>query len=145
MSLISPEGGVGLKALDEFCVGGGELVRAEGFAGDPGEGVAVDWLGFAGDEGAVEEAEADGFFGIGVGDFFDLRADGDFDGEFFAEFADEAVFEGFSGFDFAAGEFPEEAEVVAGAPLGDEELAGAEDEAGGDIDRSVYPVVYLSF
>ena len=107
-------------------------------ARDPGEGVAVDGLGFARQEIAVEEAEADGFFGIGVGDFFELRADGDFDGEFFAEFADEAVFEGFVGFDFAAGEFPKEAQVIAGAALGDEEFAGPEDEAGGDIDGFVH-------
>jgi hypothetical protein len=69
-----------------------------------------------------------------VCDLFDLRADGHVDTEFFAEFADEAVFEGFVGFDFATGEFPEEAEVIAGAALGDEELASAEDQAGGDID-----------
>ena len=87
----------------------------------------MDRLGFAGDEGAVEEAEADGFFVIGVGDFFDLGADADLDAEFFAEFANEAVFEGFVGLEFAAGEFPEEAEVIAGAALGDEELAGTED------------------
>jgi hypothetical protein len=86
----------------------------------------------------VEEAEADGFFGVSVGDFFDLVSDGDFDAEFFAEFADEAVLESFAELDFAAGEFPEAAEVIAGAALGDEELAGAEDEAGGDIDDFVH-------
>ena len=36
----------------------------------------------------MEEAEADGFFGVSVGDFFDFVSDGDFDAEFFAEFAD---------------------------------------------------------
>ena len=107
-------------------------------AGDPSEGVAVDGLGIAGVEGAEEEPEADGFFGIGVGDFFDLFSDGDFDAEFFAEFADEAVLEGFVGLDLAAGEFPQEAEVIAGAALGDEKFAGAEDEAGGDIDDFVH-------
>ena len=86
----------------------------------------------------MEEAEADGFFGVSVGDFFDLVSDGDFDAEFFAEFADEAVLESFAELDFAAGEFPEAAEVIAGAALGDEELAGAEDEAGGDIDDFVH-------
>jgi hypothetical protein len=96
-------------------------------------------LGFAAGEGAVEEAEADSFFGVGVGDFFDLAADGDFDAEFFAEFAGEAVFEGFTRLEFAAGEFPEATEVIAGAALGDEKLAGAEDEAGGDIDDLVHP------
>ena len=100
--------------------------------------MAVDGLRFAGLEGALEEAEADGFFGIGVGDFFDLVTDGDLDADFFAEFADEAVFEGFVGLDFAAGEFPEEAEVIAGAALGDKELAGAENQAGGDINGFVH-------
>ena len=125
---------IGLEAVDELGVSGGKLIGGEVFGGDPGEGVAVEGLGFAGDEGAVEEAEADGFFGIGVGDFFDLGADGDFDAEFFAEFAREAVLESFTGLKFAAGEFPEAAEVIAGAALGDEELAVAEDEAGGDVD-----------
>lgn len=48
----------------------------------------MEGLGFTGGEGAVEEAEANGFLGVGVGDFFDLAADADFDAEFFAEFAD---------------------------------------------------------
>lgn len=131
--------------VKKLGVGGGEFVGAESFAGDPGEGVAVDGLGFAGDEGATEEAEADGFFGVGVGDFFDLAANGDLDAEFFAEFANEAMFEDFVGLDFAAGEFPEEAEVIAGAALGDEELAGAENEAGGDIDDVSHPMIHLRF
>jgi hypothetical protein len=103
----------------------------------------MDGLGFARDKIAVEEAEADGFFGIGVGDFFELFSDGDFDGEFFAEFADEAVLEGFVGLDFTAREFPQKAEVIARAALGDEQLAGAEDEAGGDIDDFVHLLLGL--
>ena len=87
----------------------------------------------------MEEAEADGFFGVGVGDFFDLFSDGDFDAEFFAEFAREAMLEGFVALEFAAGKFPEAAEVVAGAALGDEEFTSAEDEASGDIDDFVHP------
>ena len=87
----------------------------------------------------MEEAEADGFFGVGVGDFFDLFSDGDFDAEFFAEFAREAMFEGFVALEFAAGKFPEAPEVVAGATLGDEEFTSAEDEASGDIDDFVHP------
>lgn len=125
--------------VDELSIGGWELVGGEGLGGDPGEGVAVEGLGFSAGEGAVEEAEANGFLGVGVSDFFDLAADGDFDAEFFAEFADEAVLEGFVGLEFAAGKFPESAEVVAGAALGDEELASAENEAGGDIDDLVHP------
>ena len=137
-SLISPEGGIGLEALDQLRVGGGEFVGGESFAGDPGEGVTMDGLGFAGDKIAVEEAEADSFFGIGVGDFFDLFSDGDFDGEFFAEFADEAVLEGLVGLNLTAGEFPEEAEVIVRAALGDKEFAGAEDQAGGNINGFVH-------
>ena len=99
----------------------------------------MDGLGLARDEIAVEEAKADGFFGIRVGDFFDLFSDGDFDGEFFAEFAHQTVLEGFVGFDLAAGEFPQEAEVIVRAALGDEEFAGAEDQTGGDIDGFTHP------
>jgi hypothetical protein len=31
--------------------------------------------------------------------------------------------------------------VIAGTALGDEKLAGAEDEAGGDIDDLVHPIL----
>src|SRR5688572_30669380 len=139
-SFISPERAGGLEALDEFRVGGGEFVGGESFACDPGEGVAMNGLGFARDKIAMEEAEADRFFGIGVGDFFDLFSDRDLDAEFFAEFADEAVLEGFVRLDLTTREFPEEAEVIVRSALGDEKFAGAEDEAGGDIDDLAHSV-----
>jgi hypothetical protein len=132
--ISSPEGGIVLEQVDQFGVGGGELVGGEGGAGDPGESVAVDGLGFAALEGAVEEAEADGFFRVGVGDFLDLVSHGDFDAEFFAEFADEAMLEGFVALDLAAREFPQSAEVIVWPPLGDQELPASEYEARRDID-----------
>lgn len=140
----SPELRIVLEAVDQLGVGGGEWVGGERFAGDPSEGVAVKGLGFAPWERAVEEAEADGFLWIGVGDFFDLADDGDFNAEFFAEFADEAVLEGLAGLDFAAGKFPEAAEVIAGAALGDEEFTCAKNEAGGHIYNLAHAATILS-
>lgn len=113
--------------FDEFGVGGGEWEILELVAGDPAEVLDVDGFGFAAEELAAEEAEVDGFFRVGVGEVFDEFADGNFDAEFFADFASEAGLESFAGFDFAAWKFPEVGKVIVGAALGNEEFAVVKD------------------
>jgi hypothetical protein len=120
---------------DEFCVGGWEFEITELIATNPAEVLNMDWFGFAGKQLAVEEAEADGFFRIGVSEVFDKFADANFDPEFFANFADEAGFERFAGFDFAAWKFPEIGQVIVGTALRDEEFAFVKNQRGGDVDR----------
>ena len=94
---------------------------------DPAEVLDVNGFGLARNQATIEEAEADGFFGISMGEVFDEFADGDLDVEFFADFANEASFECFAGLDFAAGEFPEVGKVIVGTALGDEEFAVVKD------------------
>ena len=60
---------------------------------------------------ADEKFQVDGFLRISVGDFFKKFADGDFHAEFLADFADQALLEGFVRFAFAAGKFPQPAEM----------------------------------
>ena len=83
---------------------------------------------------AQEKFEADGFFGIFVGDGLEKFADLDFDAEFLQQFALQAIFIGFTGMAFAAGKFPQAAQMRLRAALGDQEQAVAENQAGGDID-----------
>ena len=64
-----------MQKLDELCVGSGEVEIWELVARDPAKVLDVDGFGVAGDQAAVEEAEADGFFGVGVGEIFDELAD----------------------------------------------------------------------
>jgi hypothetical protein len=68
-----------------------------------------------------------------VGEALKLLVDADLDAEFLAQFADQTGFVSFPRLAFAAGEFPQAREVSAGGALGDEELPGAEDEAGADL------------
>jgi hypothetical protein len=68
-----------------------------------------------------------------VGEFCHERADGNFDAEFFAQFADEALLGGFAGFAFAAGKFPQAAEVRVGVTLGDQKFAVVEEQGGADF------------
>ena len=66
-------------------------------------------------------------------EFLDEFADADFHAEFLAQFPGEALLGGFARLAFAAGKFPQPAEVRVRVALGDEEFAGTEDEAGADL------------
>jgi hypothetical protein len=119
---------------EQTGVGGWKGVVGKLGAGDPGQAFAVDGPGFVAQPAAEEEFEADGAFGIVMEE---VREEGDyrdFDAEFFAEFASEAVFEGFSVFAFATGEFPQAGKVGTGGAAGDEEAGIAEDKGGGNFD-----------
>jgi hypothetical protein len=74
-----------------------------------------------------------GFLRVGVGDGFKKFADGDFHAEFLADFAHQALLEGFVRFALAAGKFPQAAEMRLGVTLGDEQFAIAKYQGGGDI------------
>ena len=75
-----------------------------------------------------------GLFRVGVGDFFKQFADGNLDAKFLADFADEALLEGFARLAFAAGKFPKPAEMGFCMALGDEKFAVAENQRGADFD-----------
>ena len=57
-----------------------------------------------------------------------------FDAQFFTEFAVEALLKTFAGFAFAAGKFPQAAEVRASGTAGDQQAPIAENQAGGNFD-----------
>jgi hypothetical protein len=90
-------------------------------------------LRFAAQQPADEKFQVNGFLRVGVGDGFKQFADGDFHAEFLADFADQALLEGFVRFAFAAGKFPQPAEMRFGVALGDEQFAAAENQGGGDV------------
>ena len=83
---------------------------------------------------AAEKFQAHALLRVVVLDGFEEFADHDFDAEFLAQFADERDFKGFARFHFAAGKFPQPAEVRVCVALGDKELARAEDKSGADVD-----------
>ena len=66
----------------------------------------------------------------GLHEFFDVN----FNSKFLLQFAMKAVLKALSRFAFAAGKFPQAAEMRSGGALGNEELAGAKDETGGHFD-----------
>ena len=76
----------------------------------------------------------DGFFRIVVANFLEQFADGNFHAQLLADFADEALLKGFARLAFAAGKFPQSAEMRIGMALRDEQFAVAEDERGADFD-----------
>ena len=87
-------------------------------------------------QAADKKFQVDGFLRIGVGDGLKEFADGDFHAEFLADFADEALLEGFARLAFAAGKFPQPAEMRLGVAPGDEQFAVAENEGGGNFDAA---------
>jgi len=123
---------------DQGAVGGEKIVGGE-FAGeDPGD--------------LFEDARGDVGLGVLGGEEMDLEFlgrvgvlmanAGDFDGfdesdaELFAQFAREGLLEGFSGADFASGEFPFERRCVAAAALADEDATiGTFDDGGDDVEH----------
>jgi hypothetical protein len=69
-----------------------------------------------------------------VGDALDLLVNAHGHAQFLVQLATETVLKTLAQLAFATGEFPQASEVRARKPLGDEELAGAEDEAGTHLD-----------
>ncbi len=94
---------------------------------------AVQRLRFPGKQLADKEFQMNGFFGIGVGDFFKQSANGNLHTELLADFADEALLIGFMRLALAAGKFPQTAEVRMGVAPGNEKFTAAKDERGADF------------
>ena len=69
-----------------------------------------------------------------VEDVLQQGADLDFDAQFFAQFAVEALFKRFARFAFAAREFPKAAQRPAGQSPGNQQFSTAKNQAGGNFD-----------
>ena len=126
-SVLAAGGGrVGAVAGDDGPVGGGEVEGRE-FAGrDPAEREVLKGGrgGTAGREVADEGKHFDNDAGVIVEERLERARDRDGAAEFFGEFAVKSGGGSFGGFDFAAGEFPKEAQVFVGGALSDEDAAG---------------------
>ncbi len=73
--------------------------------------------------------------GEGLHDVADLRLNA----EFLGQFTMKALLEAFVRFAFPAREFPQASQVGIGFPLGDEQLALAEDQARCHFDHQAFP------
>ena len=122
-----------LQPCQQSRVGGGKLVRGEIGSVNPLCRRAIERRRFAGKEPAKKEFQADGFSRIVVRNFLEQFAHGNFHAKLLADFANKTLLEAFARLAFAAGEFPQPAEMRVGVPLRDEELARAEDERGADF------------
>ena len=74
------------------------------------------------------------FVGIGVSQAVQAGADLDFDSQFLAEFANQALRKRLIPFAFASRKLPQTAQVRLRRALGDEQFAVSEDQAGGNLD-----------
>jgi hypothetical protein len=121
--------------MEQGLIRGGEGVRCQPGGINPFERGTTERLRLADEEIGEKELQSHGLVRVGVGEVGEERAGAGGNAKFFVEFALEALLEGFSGFAFAAGEFPEAAKVRFGRALRDEEFAGAKDERGADFDQ----------
>jgi hypothetical protein len=71
---------------------------------------------------------------VGVGDAFDFFVDAHLHAQLLLKLAPETFLKTLARLALAAGKLPQASEVPADGTLRDEELAGAEDEAGADLD-----------
>ncbi len=100
---------------------------------DPLERRAAEQPRFAAFQPADKKLQVNGFLRVGVGDGFKKFADGDLHAEFLADFARQALLEGFARFALATGEFPQPAEMGIGVAPGDEQFAAAKNQGGGNF------------
>ena len=76
----------------------------------------------------------DGFFDISVLNGFKQAANQHGHSEFLLQFPNQTLLEALARFAFAAGKFPQPAQVGIGVALGDKKLAGAKEKTGADLD-----------
>ena len=112
-------------------------MHSESLLRHPFDSGTIQRLRFTLRESAQEKFQQHGAFGIGMLDRIEQFSNHDLDAQFFTKLAPEALLEGFARFAFATGEFPQAAEMRGGVALGDEQLTGAEDEAGADFNDLV--------
>ena len=85
--------------------------------------------------GHPQRMQPHGFSGVVPGNRNQRGAAADFDAEFFIEFADQRLRDGFAGLDFPAREFPQPRQVLARQPLHQQHTAlRVHEDAGGDFD-----------
>lgn len=94
----------------------------------------MDRLRFSFQKFTPEEPQAHCFLRVAVGDFIDLDAHANFNSKFLAQFPYETMFEAFAEFQFAAGELPKSAQMIAGPPLRNEKSPAAKHQACRDVD-----------
>lgn len=115
-----------LEGGDDGPIGGGEVVVAQLARGDPGEGGVLmggGWRAARG-EAADEGRHVDHDRAVVVEEAGQGADDDGLAAELLAQFAEEGGRRGLAGLDLAAGEFPFQAEVFVGGPLGEENQAG---------------------
>ena len=110
-------------------VGGGKFMRGQLRFLNPFQSGAIQRLRFAGKQFAAKKFQVDGLFGIVVPDFLEQFANGNLRAQFLADFADEALLKAFARLAFAAGKFPQPAEMRICVTLRDEEFAFAENQS----------------
>ena len=132
---LPPEFSSRLKLLQQPRVSRGKIVGGQFVMIDPFYCGAIERLGFALGQPAEEEIQQHRPLGVSVRDGLKQCSDNDFDAEFFPQFTDKALLEGFARFAFATGKFPQAAQMRIGVALRDEQLAGTEDQARADLNR----------
>lgn len=96
------------------------------FPVDPFKGRTAERVRLAGAQLTEKEIQANRFLRISVRHPVEQIPDADLDAKFLAQFARETLLKGLARFALAARKFPQAAQVIAGMPLGDEQLTGAE-------------------
>jgi hypothetical protein len=130
---------MGTQFLQEADIGGGKFVPVQFLPCDPFQGFAIYRSGFVALATAKEKLQVDGPFRVMVGERFHQIADFRLDSQFLCQFANQALLEGLVRLAFSAGEFPQASQVRTRLPLGDEELASAEDQTGRHLDHQAFP------
>jgi hypothetical protein len=120
--------------VQQLRVSGREMELREFVARYPAHRRTVNRLRLVRQPAATVKAQMDGLLGIGVRDGFDEFKHLNLATKFLAQFAAEALLEGFARFTFATRKFPEPAEVRIRVALGDEQFAVSEDQAGSHFD-----------
>ena len=116
-----------------MCVGRRELVGIQFILRDPREGGTPDGAWFVPSPGALEELKPDRLLGIAMRDRLDELANLNLDPELLHQFATQRLLEGFAGFSFAPGEFPQSGQMSASRALGDEEFSVPKNQSGADL------------
>ena len=122
--------------LEDGQVGGGPSEVVEILGAAPQDLLVFDRLQLAGDDPAAERQQADGPIPVVPNHWAERGSDFHLHGQFFYQFADEGGFGRLAGIDFAAGKFPQPAEVLAGRTQAGEEFARViSDHSTDDIDH----------
>jgi hypothetical protein len=95
-----------VEFCDQLRIRGGKLKIDEILRFHPAQVGNLEQPWFTVYNRAIEEIQADGFRRIIVLDSEKLVLDSDFDAELFHDFTLKSSFQGFAGFDFAAGKLP---------------------------------------